>query len=351
LRRENASTRKRRPCGSRGSAELGSALGFMVAQGYPGSPVETISGNPRYSGRVGLDIRLWRTLPVRGPGRVILRRLARRVAREQVCALGPAGVGLDIDPRNPPEVSVYLWGTYEPEVVFALERLAGPTDTTVDIGANCGVLSALMARLSPKGRVLAIDPSAAACERVRQQLRLNDAEATIVNVALGERRADEQFLAGNVGIGVLPRADRAFTTGEVVDTVVVPLDAVVDEHAPDGVALIKIDTDGSEPSVLRGAVKTLRRDRPSLVFEFCPDGLRRRGESAGTLADELERCDYQLYAPVFRKRAAWWAGPAPVERYKPVTFESLRTGALPEGNMVALPAGAAYQNRHAALLR
>lgn len=66
---------------------------------------------------------LWRAVPVRGPGTLFVSSLRRRARRQQVTAAGPLGVKYLVDPSNPPEVSIYLWGTYEPEVVAAMQRV------------------------------------------------------------------------------------------------------------------------------------------------------------------------------------------------------------------------------------
>jgi hypothetical protein len=47
----------------------------------------------------------------------------------------------------------------------------------------------------------------------------------------------------------------------------VTLDRIVQEHKLDRVDLLKIDTESTEPQVLRGMIETLKRDRPTIVCE------------------------------------------------------------------------------------
>lgn len=266
--------------------------------------------------------------------------LRRRAQHGPVIARGPHGARVLVDPINPPEVSVYLWGTYEAEVVWALERLLRPGQVAVDVGANCGVLSVVMGKLNGDAPVIAVDPSAVACARVVEQSQLNGVCTTPLNVALGSHADTCQYFEGQIGIGVLPAADRAFTTENAVTVTVACLDAILDAHAPDGVCAIKIDSDGSEAEILRGGVDTLSKWRPALIFEMFVDGMRRRGDKPGDLMNILDQQDYEVFAPRMCPQSAWRASPPVLDRFEPTSKLDLVCGRLDCKNLVALPAGA-----------
>ena len=59
-------------------------------------------------------------------------------------------------------------------------------------------------------------------------------------------------------------------------------------------AILKIDVEGAEAEVLRGSRATLRRHHPAICLELHLDELERRGESAGTLLDELAAMGYRF---------------------------------------------------------
>lgn len=285
-----------------------------------------------------IDVALWRAVPVRGPGRVVVANLNRRTRRGQVSAIGPRGTRLLVDPQNPPEVSVYLWGTYEPEVVDALERVLQPGCTAVDVGANCGVLSVLMRRLTgSKGRVIALDPSPAACRRISEQAAVNDMpDICVIEAALGTAANRKRFSPGRVGIGVLPIVDAQFTVGDTVDVSVLTLDDVIAGLELPPVGLIKIDTDGSELDVLGGARDVLRRDRPALVFEVFGDGLRRRGVEPAGLADLLEAYEYELFVAETQPTIAWSVAPPRTLRFRAAPLNALADGTIDQQNVVAI---------------
>jgi len=284
------------------------------------------------------EVALWRALPVRGPGRLVVANLRRKARRGQVTAVGPHGLRLLVDPKNPPEVSVYLWGTYEPEVVAALERVLRPGCTAVDVGANCGVLSVLMRRLvGPAGRVVAVDPSPAACRRVSEQAVVNDmSDVCIIEAGLGSAAHEETFHAGRVGIGALPTVDAQFTAQEEIDVRVVRLDDVIAGLQLPPVGLVEVDTDGSELDVLGGASSTLRRDRPVLILEVFGDGLRRRGVEPGALVEVLDTYDYDLFVADTQSAAPWRVSPPRRLHFRPAPLSALADGTVDQQNVVAI---------------
>jgi hypothetical protein len=104
----------------------------------------------------------------------------------------------------------------------------------------------------------------------------------------------------------------------------------IDELCPGPVALIKIDVEGHEAAVVRGATATIDRDRPAIIFEYAPELLRDASQSPfGWLADR----GYEL----LRIRC---------ERHTLTGRGRLALDPLPElpavgGNILAVPAPAA----------
>jgi FkbM family methyltransferase len=166
-----------------------------------------------------------------------------------------------------------LTGSYEPEVSAALRGELTEGATFVDIGANIGWFSLLAASLvGPTGRVIAIEPNPRNVALLRQSAKDNGFEnIDVVAVALGERPG-AAALETDGSNGRLILVDGPPTQAVEASFVVAtyPLDTVLSEVGAGRVDAIKIDVEGAEPLVLRGATRTISESRPVLVSEFYP---------------------------------------------------------------------------------
>ena len=162
---------------------------------------------------------------------------------------------------------------WEPETLLVFRRLVAEAEVFVDVGANKGVFSLVALASSPRLRVEAFEP----VDRVRAALISNLGRngwldrATVHDIALSDRAGTADFL---VPTGALPSsghlASAAYrsSSGTVTTVPVEPLDDVVTGR----VDLIKIDVEGAEDAVLRGARRILAEERPVLVVECLPEG-------------------------------------------------------------------------------
>lgn len=172
----------------------------------------------------------------------------------------------------------------------ALDRVLPEGAVTVDVGANCGLYTRLLSRLSRK--VYAFEP----CHRMADLLRRTSASnVSVCEVALSDRIGDaDLFIPRSDGqlayslASLEPRQESA--NGEVVSTTVptTRLDAVVREE----VAFVKIDVEGHELNVLNGAVELLERSQPVFLVEAEE---RHRAHAFRMLFDFFEQRSYRGY--------------------------------------------------------
>ena len=164
-------------------------------------------------------------------------------------------------------------GSYEPDVSATLRQLLPRGATFVDIGANIGWFSLLAASLvGPTGRVIAIEPNPRNVALLRQSAKDNGFDnIDVVAVALGERPGAAALETDGSNGRLIPvdgPPAQAVEASFVVATY--PLDTVLHEVGAGRVDAIKIDVEGAEPLVLRGATRTISENRPLLVSEFYP---------------------------------------------------------------------------------
>jgi FkbM family methyltransferase len=244
-------------------------------------------------------LRALRIIPSHAPGKARFARLLMEWLKL------PSGmIEIDVDGlslvapsiREPIATALAIHGVYEPETVEWLCRVLKPTSTLVDVGANIGVFALMAAqRLCPQGRVIAIEasPGIYAClERncavsgLNNVVTLHSAAAALPGVATFYDAPAESF-----GMGSLA----ARFKGGGVEVPMVTLDAVVAEYGATEIAAIKIDVEGFEADVLRGANRILsQKDPPQVLFEFNDWAERREGCYPGAAQEVLLDHGYSL---------------------------------------------------------
>jgi len=154
---------------------------------------------------------------------------------------------------------------YEREVTAAIIEEAERSDGLfVDVGANIGIHSVTAGKLGMK--VLAIEPNSQAFAFLRRNLDRNVVKAEALNAAAWSSSGILRFHpAGHSDIGTVYDLDmEGHSVEEGYDIRAVVLDEVLSGREP---ALIKIDTEGCEPEVIKGAISTLKAKMPAVVFE------------------------------------------------------------------------------------
>ena len=172
---------------------------------------------------------------------------------------------------------------------------AKPGMTVVDVGANVGVYTGLFSKsVGPNGKVIALEPSLSNWRALCKAASMNHwSNVELHQVAAADRSGQMRFECSvfNSGNNALSADCRG---GEGLEVQVALLDSIV---AGREVQFIKIDVQGWEASVLRGARQTLSENRPlSVRVEIWPFGLRRAGSSADEVVDLLERAGLQIEA-------------------------------------------------------
>ena len=158
----------------------------------------------------------------------------------------------------------YLRGTYEPDMQRALAAEVRPGATVYDVGAHAGFHTLATAlRVGPVGRVVAFEPFPETYRSLERQLRLNPhLPVQALRLAASDRNATLAMrLAGNT-------AQHAIATDGTVPVEARTIDALVQEGAIPPPDVIKIDVEGHEEAVLRGAQATIAAHRPVILCDY-----------------------------------------------------------------------------------
>jgi len=159
--------------------------------------------------------------------------------------------------------------------------------TVIDIGANIGDTAVLLARFAPGAKVLCVEGD----PRFLPDLVANTAQikdVTIAQAILSERseQVKGEFVTKNgTAHFALNRNGPVLRVSSLDDL----LESYPEFALPD---VIKIDTDGFEPAILRGARSVLANARPVVFYEWHPDFYNRAGENDTSHADLLMHAGY-----------------------------------------------------------
>lgn len=154
--------------------------------------------------------------------------------------------------------------TAEVEIGF-LDRIVSPDDVTVDVGANIGLYTRTLARLSR--HVHAVEPSYAMAEFLRRTSARN---VTVHQVAASDHPGEARLLVPqgeNGPVHGLATIEPSAQQPNLAETAVRVNTQRLDDLIRDDVAFVKIDVEGHELGVLRGAVGIIERSRPVFLVE------------------------------------------------------------------------------------
>ena len=186
-------------------------------------------------------------------------------------------------------------GTYEYWKTRLFSELVKEGMTILDIGANEGYYSTLFARLMhDKGRVLAFEPDPDNSQWLKKNISVNGYQCIELHeYALSDREGDTTFYPGG-GVGSLVHnpSPLAYFHGpsEPVTVRTRTLDNVLREANIKNVDLMKIDVEGADLLVLKGAKRTLETMNVRILMDVDV-----RGDERRELFDLLKSCGFSLY--------------------------------------------------------
>lgn len=186
---------------------------------------------------------------------------------------GPlAGMTMKVDPR----AFDMVVGGYEVAVQATLESSVAEGDIAFDVGANLGYFSLLMAKVAgPAGRIVSFEPDPVLRRALNENLDRNPSvtrgRVVVVGAAVGAGSGRAGFTRGwRPSRGTLVDGD-----GDL-EVEVTTLDAAAERYGVP--AVIKVDVEGAEVEVLRGAPRLLAEVGPTLLVEtHSPEAKRECG--------------------------------------------------------------------------
>lgn len=193
---------------------------------------------------------------------------------------------------------------YEPDLVKTCLKYIDPDRDVIDVGANIGFFSVLFGQKIANKRVLAIEPTRNALQRLRRNIGLNGV-ANKVEVFEGVASNKR----GVVQIKTINGKEEYSSLGEMChpcivnekwiseEVVSVTLDELVEERSLDP-GFLKVDAEGVEHLIFEGATKVLCHKRPIILSEISDVMLTSNGSSIQEVLAMLKGYEYDLFDPI-----------------------------------------------------
>jgi FkbM family methyltransferase len=184
-----------------------------------------------------------------------------------------------------------------------VERFLRPGMTVLDIGAHHGFYTLLASRkVGAQGKVLAVEASPREREKLGAHLRINRCKnVQVESLALGDADGDGHLYlvgGGQTGCNSLQKSETSEPT-EAVPIHIGRLDDVLRDRQIERVDFIKLDVEGAELSVLRGAPQLLgNRPRPAILAEVQDIRTKPWGYPAREIIKYLAAADYRWFRPL-----------------------------------------------------
>lgn len=231
-----------------------------------------------------------------------LRSVAGLPATTRACR---QGVQWELDLHEGIDFSIWLLGSFEPGTVRTYRQVIHAGDTVLDIGANIGAHTLHLAKcVGPSGRVVAFEPTDYAFAKLARNTALNPelapriqccqhmlVDAARQNAPTGPLYSSWPLRQDDTAKHQLHQGRLMATSGASPRT----LDAAVAALGLSRLDCIKLDIDGFECQMLRGARAVLTRWHPTIIMELAPYVLEEQGASLAELVQLLRDYGYALY--------------------------------------------------------
>ncbi len=217
---------------------------------------------------IGLAIKVYRRTPLyprcgAALGRWLLKLQQLRSSDTRLRTRDLGRFSMKLDLSYVVDTQIYYSGAFEPATVETLRQFLRSGGVALDVGANIGYITLVLRDcVGPEGKVVSFEPLTQNYVRLRDNIALNRYEnVTAVHAGLGDR-------AGRMSVSLHPACRLDGRSLPPENVAIVTLDDYLAEYPIERLDLMKVDTDGAEEHVLRGAAKTLAAFRPVIVMEL-----------------------------------------------------------------------------------
>lgn len=206
------------------------------------------------------------------------------------------GVNFQLDISDYMEYVIYYGVNTEPK--GKLFDLIEDGSTVLDVGANIGETLLQFASINTNGMNIGFEPVPYIYDRLQKNISLNNLSSLkIENLAISDRKETLSFKMPNNqnsgGVRMRKKENKNEYNADL-NVQAITLDEYLSQNNIQKVDMIKIDVEGFELNVLKGAENTLANFRPKMFIEIDDQMLKEQNSSAESILKWLESKNYKL---------------------------------------------------------
>lgn len=206
------------------------------------------------------------------------------------------GINFHLDISCLIDHSIYFNTLKEPTWINLFKQLKKDF-VVLDIGANIGFHTLNFAKICSKGQVYSFEPDSETFKRLSKNVEINEFRNIMTfQLALGAKPGQMslyKLFVNNPGANrLLSHQPSGHSRVEMVD--VTTCDLIVEQLQPNRIDLIKIDVEGFELFVLRGATQLIEKHRPILFVELAEVNLQEHSLTPNDLVSFIHNLGYEI---------------------------------------------------------
>ena len=181
-------------------------------------------------------------------------------------------------------------GRYEQDETNVIKNLVKPSWVCMDIGANIGYFTILLAQRCK--HVYAFEPEPGNFEMLKLNLQLNKfGDVTIYREAVGNKNGTMPLYISDENHG-MHRLYKSKWCRDITDTYVYVTE--LDNYKFPKIDFIKMDIEGAEFGALNGMVELLIRDHPIIIMEYHPMAIKEYGADPRKVYEFMHKLNYKM---------------------------------------------------------
>lgn len=202
--------------------------------------------------------------------------------------------------RMIPRYFKYFRSNYELDNINFIDKNVSKGMTAIEVGAHIGLLSiVLFNKVGDTGKVLSFEPTPSTFKLLKRTVNINKATNVVnpINKAVSEKSGSAFFYVTDIeahNSNSLSDNKRKEGNAKKINVTLTSIDDLKDELNIRHIDFIKIDAEGAEYSVLKGAERVIEEFHPKIILALHPNSILNFGDTLEEIWNFIESKNYAV---------------------------------------------------------